>query len=187
MEITLNKANKLLQKLKHENDDAIYARTSIRVYSNKQNESIVEDIQKNKENLRKQYDQVCNLIIDREFLKQKIFEANVKSGLSDVLSTIDMKKKMLNLLESNLHMLRNSGFNEAEITDNLLDDMKKSSTDVVHIINLDVKFESEDELSKKVKSLRKELSQLEDKKTLLNAETKISIGFAQSTLDILGL
>jgi hypothetical protein len=136
-----------------------------------------------------------DLIILNDYKKFKncVYTLNAKSGLSDVLTRIDLLQEEKNIytqIKKNMETL-------TFLPDNKLDDLYsrvKESTDKTYyssssdeFSNLKLRIFDMSELKDKLKKINVELDELETKRDQLNAGTMVEFSFHKKTLELLGI
>jgi hypothetical protein len=199
LSLTLNKANKILEKINNElKEDSIFGRMrntdsafiTCSFSPTTSSKTIINEISKKVNKEHSEFEKKSNLIKDKFSLKQKIFEANVSSGLSSILSKIDIAKSTISILESILIQNQNEQtYSIEQITQTVveLEVERIKSKEELRNVSFVVKLYKEEEIKQQLQEFKKELNRLEDEKNLKNAETKIEVVFEELTIEFLGL
>lgn len=191
MEFTLNKANKLLQKLKqHRSHFPAYHPISSVVFKGidlEQEDSIwgfkaivAEAIDKKHKDIQQEFD----IIEDIHKLKESLFEANIKAGVSKLMREKEFNSLKLSKLTSML--------NEVDNNDNIVEEVtlafvKTGLESESRYERFGIAIYKKEDLEKQITSLTQVISDIEDQILALNATIKINFEFTQASKKILGL
>lgn len=190
MELTLNKANKLLQKLKEQNLSfpSVYSISSMAFNSV---DLECEDsfwgfkatIAKAKDVKQAELEASMQVLEDTSNLKEALFTTNVTSGLSKLMRTKDLTTTKLNKYK---HMLR-----EVE-SETIVEEISKGF--VVTGQESESRYErygvallTKAELGETIADLTSQINDLEDQIAVVNASSKLTIELSDATKKILGL
>lgn len=143
-------------------------------------EKIRETIEIKKQEYANYLDERITLQNDLNTIKQSIFKANIESGISDVLSNIELCNFQMNILQKSIKDVLNYPAHDNEYIRAIKDKIDYTSGYFTEpLINAD-------ELENKIKELRKKLNELENKRDKLNANMTIKVELNEKTLEILG-
>lgn len=196
--ISLNKANKLKVQLKN-----IYSQIKVRdlksvvqVEYNITNPVTLDEfknqIDENIKQSREQIDRYFRLNHDYRTLKDVIFNYNIQSGVSGILSQmeeLEMQKRTLVLLKTNLE--GNNSYRSNDLTVDIdasyqaLSKERENGYGYNNHVRCAV-YESE-ELDNRIKEIVKKLSNLEDDRDRLNSNTNVTLSLDERTLEELGV
>lgn len=195
--VTINKAHKILESLKKYDN---YEKTNCDFpYHRNLNKfeisyamiltNDVQDIEKTIEN--EINEKVCSNISaieiyeDMQKVKEAIFSFNVRSGISQKLSYINRKSKLIKLYEA-----YNLKKREATDLSDIVTRLKKLN-DSAFERNEDFTFEFQywdnDLLIKNLKEIKSTILEYEEQISKLNASEEITISLYQSSIELLGL
>lgn len=192
MEFTLAKARKLYDKLRdkksnyaHSSAGVLYA--SVTKIEPSQvaefQESVAKQIANKLEdaNIRRQ------LLFDTTALKNALFDANYKYGISQLMNKRDVLKTLLKDAEGILAEISDESVLESpsKITAEMITSAKGTST--YRSANIDVCIFNKEEIAKEVEDLLGQLNEIEDTLAQLNATKKIKVELSPVSLRLLGL
>lgn len=198
MEFTLNKANNILIKLKKEARDRelmLQDYVSMKAFVSDDPDEVVAKIQTA---IDRAVDEFNNLLSDGLWadiatLKTAIFSANVKTGLNEVLASLEFLNRKIRIyseMQQRLESDRNHFTEYDKLTEEkishqlkLLENKDNSSM----YIAFSVPYVTAEKLQEHLKELRKERNQLEDRKVEINSRNKIAVDLSDEALNILGL
>lgn len=186
MEITLNKANKILEKL----SSAELRNVSCEIRRTfKKNDFEVDILDKiNKESSTQKENLLYNnaIINDKFLLKSLIFKKNCECGLSDIFAEIEIVKSKI----SRLQYITSRSCEESvyyESLDKEIDRIKENLLPEQNSFDIEFLVFEENNIKNSLKEEKRKLNELEDKKMALNATKTIEIQFSEQTLEFLGL
>jgi hypothetical protein len=183
MELTLNKANKLREKLRQVVDshrDASLIKFNVGVKNPPPNMDGV------RAKIGRAYvaDQELNqLEFDQDALKEALFAANVSSGVSRKLTLLERLKRQLQRAERQLGNFQAYDAIEASALDDIVARNANSETTMQVIVS----HVEKSTLEKQITEIRKVINKTEDEVAFLNASTVITIEFLEPTQRALGL
>lgn len=126
---------------------------------------------------------------DYKNFKNCVYTLNAKSGLSDVLTQIDLLQEEKNIwgqikssMESQTYLPENK---LGELYSKLTADYTRYSSN--ELTELKLRIYNLDELKEKLRKINVELEELETKRDQLNASIVIEFNFHQKTLNLLGI
>lgn len=191
MELTLNKANKLLQKLKEQNLSfpSVYSISSMAFNSV---DLECEDsflafkatIAQAKDIKETELQANLKILEDTSSLKEALFTANVTSGLSKLMRVKDLATTKLNKFK---HLLK-----EVE-SETVVEEISKSFVAIgqdpekSRYERYGVALLTKSELGEIITSLTSQINDLEDQIAVVNASSKLTIEFSDATKKVLGL
>ena len=202
-EVSLKKANKLRNTLqaicKKNKEGALEAYVTIQYSQNNPMKLDIfkEQINKRIEKAQEDVDTYVRQNVDYRKLKDAIFKANVGTGVSDVLSQMELlqlKKKMYQSLEKKLDsfssggMFGRSGGLTVDIDASYAALNRERENQYQYDSSVNCAVYEPDELQRKIKDITRHISTLEDKRDEINANTRVSLSFLDPrTLEDLGL
>lgn len=206
IDLTLNKANNVLKKLKKEISKLEV--DLLNPYEFERNSAVIanfsfvvsdsyKDVSNNVEKLVGSYggkiEKYLCFLKDVSEIKEKLFDANSKSGLNSILCDLEVYKKKLSFAETSLSSLLKFGGNSkllspGELTEELFKErvdlaVSVESTGVELLFRVAEVEQVESEISK----ARKRINKYEDAKLRINANSKISVSLSDYAMEFLGL
>ncbi len=129
---------------------------------------------------------------DYKNFKNKVYTLNAKSGLSDVLTQIDLLQEEKNIYDQIKSNMENITYLSETKLGELYNKVKATTEKSYYsssneFVDLKLKIFNLDELKEKLKKINIELEELETKRDQLNAGSIIEFNFHQKTLDLLGI
>ena len=207
--MTLNKANKCVEKIKHElgtskstskstsmydrmngSSDKHTAVIGVQLSTSYTIDAMRKELEKKSLKTLEATSNYLNLVTDLNNLKTSIFKTNVQSELNSVLSEIELTKLKLNVYKALKSSLDTTHFTQAEVTNDILEQEKKvalSGESPSKYFAISMSIYNVDEISQMVKALTTRQNELEDKKVAANANAKISVELSDYTAEILGI
>jgi len=188
LKFNLNRGQKYLTKLKKYISElplknAVYTITNERLVN-----ISVEKMRILLNDMKTDYDNYLNdkfsLQKDLNVLKQSIFTANVNSGLSEILTDIEYCNFQINTLVKISKEIHNIQLNDDTDISNTIERMRTSYAS--HSGYFTEPLVLSNDLEEKIKNLRKQVNELENKRDKLNANTEVCIEVSQKCLEILG-
>lgn len=154
-------------------------------------QQFVDSVTRVQEEEKKRLDTYIKLYKDTRMCKDAIFCANVASGLSDVLSQLEVCQKLksiANNMQQSMSKEDSSKWTQdvSKAYDNGLEIVQKEGSDITSFSVMVPLFESKT-LEEAAFTLSKSIDSLEDKRDLLNASTKVKLNFSQETRTLLGM
>ena len=195
MQVTLNKANKLVNKLNTyitQNFPKQYTGVNIEntfdiLYSGTiaDADTFMTETRNSQSEKKEKLDQYLCLLEDYHRLKEQLFRENITSGLSEVLYKITVCNAKISTLERLLQRVE-SNYTSLFVNDDLVEKINGGVYDQYSKrISINV-FEKED-LASKLAAAKAELNLLEDKKESFNSHKKINVELSQYSKSVLGL
>jgi hypothetical protein len=202
MQITLNKANKLFAKFKqtrkdlravfersrfYHEDEKVEAITTIEVSLANLTPRIVEEIQNMVDIYHRQYSDFVNIMEDFFNLKEAVFSANQRTGISQRLSRIEFLTEKLKLIDDLINeskrnkrlTLRAEEIDYQLLVQNLTHQEGKGE---LHISVFELS-----RLQQERQEVVNQMSQLEDEVAVLNNQTIIEVIFSEASRQLAGL
>jgi len=194
MELSLNKANKYLQKMSgnlrnDSNARAFDGRMSLTVNVSDEPSKLFSKVLAERSEFEKDSSNTLSFAFDFYQLKQIIFKANADSGINNILNEIEYLKFNRSLCNSLIRM--------NTLTQNQIVEIPKSEEDVAYIQkklaetdtasrNVTLFFPDINSIKEELKEVTRKLNVLEDKKIEFN-QKKINIEFSEYTKEFLGI
>jgi hypothetical protein len=194
MELSLNKANKYLQKMSgnlrnDSNARAFDGRMSLTVNVSDEPSKLFSKVLAERSEFEKDSSNTLSFAFDFYQLKQIIFKANADSGINNILNEIEYLKFKRSLCNSLIRM--------NTLTQNQIVEIPKSEEDVAYIQkklaetdtasrNVTLFFPDINSIKEELKEVTRKLNVLEDKKIEFN-QKKINIEFSEYTKEFLGI
>jgi hypothetical protein len=193
MNITLNKANRFLAKLKAAKQglhDVTTAFVHLELPAANR-EKFVAGLPGHIAALRDKLENKLTLEADLVHLKQAIFAANQTSGLSHSLNELDLVKHKLAVyieLQESLsrHKAKLTDYGDIDLTYIALEFAQKSANTYSSDPEVYLRCYADDEVNKEVSALRKVIAQLEDDILTLNNSTINADFLSALALELLG-
>lgn len=203
----LSKAQKYLDKLKTNISNPVPVRRGRRAYdyTNSENKyyigvNEINNLVGSEQELTNNYNQMVKdsvdvvetkLAIMKDYKKFKnwVYTLNAKSGLSDVLTQIDLLQEEKNIWTQ----IKSSMESQTFLPDNKFGELyNKLSTEGIRyssteLSELKLRIYNLDELKEKLRKINVELEEMETRRDQLNASTMIEFNFHKKTLDLLGI
>jgi cell division septum initiation protein DivIVA len=188
LKFNLNRGQKYLTKLKKYISEfplknAVYTTTNEKLVN-----SGVEKMRILLNEMKTEYDNYLNekftLQKDLNVLKQSIFTANVNSSLSEILTEIEYCNFQINTLVKTSKEIHNIQLNDDTDISNTIERIRSSYVSNSGYFSEPLVLSTD--LEQKIKNLRKQVNELENKRDKLNANTEVCIEVSQKCLEILG-
>lgn len=189
--MNLNKANKILSKLK-----AKIAELEINPTENI-NVDVVNDAKEIVENIKKRKNEALKnlnlyLILNEDFnkLKETIFEENLKTGIHTIISELNFKRKMNSFKKNQIMYLKNENLDSTDIPAISLYIQNKIDISVqqgVSNFRLVLNNLNKEDLVSEIKKTEKEIEILEEQLMELNVSSKIDFVFQKETIEAINL
>ena len=202
MEITLNKANKLMKAINEglRDSNPVMCRSfgqssngsiSISISSTKTCEFFISELEKKKKEYDKKFNTYYSLMHDKYVLKKELFKKNGECGLSEVLSSLDFLNSKLTFYKSILEGIDgNSNLSLSEDIKEVFNNERKAilgTEDKIQNMGFAINMHESSGIETEIKNLKREINELEDKKMALNSGKKIDIEISEFAKDLLGL
>jgi hypothetical protein len=186
IKLSLHKANKLRKSMINEFRRLRYPSGYIEInISNRDlKEELISDMNKTLDKQNENDKLILDFLNVEVALKKALFKANVESGVHDILEDISLIKNKIKLSEQIISGRNQTMFNKEEVDFEKQLELVSNTEDRYNsskIIRIKTSVEPFD-----VKSLKKELRQLEDRQNELNVTTKITIDIPESLQEIFG-
>lgn len=191
MQISLNRANKLYKKLKPLRSQVPQTthQFSVTAVNADCSESVNAFKEKVKNYVGKKQDEVSDIYFileDIYKLKNAIFEANMKSGVSQLMNQKEYLTILVGQLQHDILKLSDDELiSPSSITGEYIAGVQKSERTYTQKIEVPILSLEVSELN--LDKYRKEITQVEDKIMELNATTKIEINLSDASKKVLGL
>lgn len=194
--VTLNKAQKLLEKFKStkknkhtwhqdEDNDVISCTINHNIESFIDDNNIIEDINNSIQYAKNKFNTKWILLEDRAKIKNAIFQKNIECGLHEVLSKIELLKQKKEELKVMSEKYCINAIEQKDIQ-NVLSNIKKIDENKQKTVTIVLEVIPRKEIEKIINDLSKEINMLEEKKDKLNCNT-ITISLNEITIKYLGL
>lgn len=150
--------------------------------------SIYGNFQKESEELKSAIEDRINVMKDLKNLKELVYSTNASSGLSKILTTMDI----LNEERNTYNLVRESINNGNMIYDSdklndLFNNFNTEKAEGDKFNQISIRIYEPKEVKSKIMELTNQIEKLENERDKLNATTTITFPFSQSSLRILGL
>lgn len=183
MELTLNKANRVLANLKQEikkinalNSNFMYSTHDLNATASTL-KRIASDGEAWKENTLTELSKLEKMSEDASNLKLELFKTNQSTGVSALLELISLKEQALTRKENLV-----TSWVRPDNTDEVVLPPDASYVRVKFAL-----FDNIDNMKKQLVDDRKELNKLKDKLVHLNSTTVIDVSLSDATAELLGL
>ena len=203
--VNLNKANKLMEKLKNlvknfklESSQQGWMKTTDSLnnyvtinYAYQGAEKMKDQIREATENGRRMFEEYFSLLRDQSNLKNALFKGNIESGVSKILSDLEDEKKYKSVWEK-LQKSTNSNKSTEIQDDSILEyyttQCKRHETLAISdAFLISRELYDQETLKKYILNCNKEINRLEDERDKLNHTFEIEICLSNTTKHLLGL
>jgi len=212
--MSINKANKLLTKLREENkirasqkkgvprgrmrfsnnsdEDKSGENKVVMTYTFNMNDDPAKVVKKIADYEKEYYEKANEsdvLLLDFYNLKKAIFAINMKEGLSDLLNNIEYFKQVQSNLYVEYYLAKNSNVVESQnVTEDTIKDLQTvvQKKENLNECSITVAFNNAKNIKQQLMLVAKTIDGLEDTKAVLN-NASICVTFSSTTADFLGL
>lgn len=197
MKLTLNKANKILKtletelnRLRYEMSMPSFKETTLSYNKITNIELEMKKIVKKVEENKKIFENFMFLEIDVYNIRCALNNMNIEVGISTILKDIARLYEFILIYENLDRYFTTHNYTKASEVERIIseDISKMQSSDEVIEKKITVSVvEGEENLKDTIKSTKKQLSELEDKKFELNNSVKIDVALSKAAEEFLGL
>lgn len=192
MRLTLNKANRLLQQLKsrrsyrHHDYLAAMPTFSLTVRLSDCNDELRTTLEEQYRRRRETLDNRLQICQDYYRLRESLFAANQRCGISQRLSDIDLCRELLNLYKHT-----QSQYADSKVVPLRVEaiDPQQLREDLKHMegkTELEIQVITPAEIEQQIQSLTSRIDQLEDEITRLNNQETLEIELSEASLQLMG-